>query len=78
MFADFQYSGLVLCYGPLALIIVGFIASAFLSDKHARRTYLRKRGESGTAVQKEVVAQTPAGMVVKLTPADKGAAKQDA
>ncbi|MBK8987094.1 MAG: DUF4332 domain-containing protein [Chloroflexi bacterium] len=69
MFQDFQFSGLVLCYGPLAFVILGFIGFAFLTDKNARRTYLRipERGKQGSE-QQEVVAQTPAGLVVKLTP----------
>jgi len=77
MFADYQFSGLLLCYGPLALIILSFIAFAILTDSNARRLYLRRAdprpesermGASPTVVDREIVAQTPAGMTVQLTP----------
>lgn len=35
------WSGYLLCFIPLAAIIFGFIAAAALTDRHARRTYLR-------------------------------------
>ena len=41
-FQELMLSGYILCYGPLALIIFGFIAFALLTDKNARSTYLRR------------------------------------
>ncbi len=74
MFSQYPYSGFVLCYGPLALIILGFVIAAFLTDGNARRTYLRKldprpfRDQSSAPVarKKAVTALTPGGMVVTL------------
>ena len=34
-------SGYVICFIPLALVILGFIAAGVASDRHARRSYLR-------------------------------------
>jgi hypothetical protein len=34
-------SGFLLCFVPLALVILGFIAAATVTDRHARRSYLR-------------------------------------
>lgn len=34
-------SGYLVCFIPLALVILGFIASAVVTDRHARRAYLR-------------------------------------
>lgn len=79
MFEQMPYSGLMLCYGPLALIFLGFVISAARTDKHARRLYLRRldpRADNerpdSAAVKRDqpVTAQTPAGMTVTLT-ADK-------
>jgi predicted flap endonuclease-1-like 5' DNA nuclease len=69
MFENYQFSGLLLCYGPLALVIVGFIAFAALTDMNARRSYLRQvDAPDAPAVGKPLTAQTPAGMVVTLLP----------
>ncbi|MCA9969853.1 MAG: DUF4332 domain-containing protein [Anaerolineales bacterium] len=77
MFGEMQFSGLLLCYGPLALIILGFIAFAALTDSQARSKYLRvldpradtERTERvRPVVTREVVARTPTGMVVALQP----------
>ncbi len=38
---DLPFSAFVLCYGPLALTIIGFIAAAVLTDREAGRSYLR-------------------------------------
>jgi predicted flap endonuclease-1-like 5' DNA nuclease len=74
MFSEYPFSGLVLCYGPLALVILGFIIAAFLTDGNARRNYLRKldprpfkeQSSAPVARKKAVTALTPAGMVVTL------------
>lgn len=77
MFEQLQFSGLVLCFGPLALIIFGFIAFAALTDKNARRTYLRnldprpeseRLGEPVSAVAGPLVTETPSGIRVKIEP----------
>jgi hypothetical protein len=34
-------SGLILCFVPLAIVIVGFIVSAYFTNKQATDTYLR-------------------------------------
>lgn len=73
MFENYQFSGLLLCYGPLALVILGFIAFAVLTDKNARRTYLRQ--VDGPAADAPVTAQTPAGMVVTLLPQEPAATR---
>ena len=47
-FETLPLSAYALCYGPLALTIIGFIAFAYMTDVDARRTYLRdmdKRGD---------------------------------
>jgi hypothetical protein len=74
MFAEYQFSGLVLCYGPLALVIFGFIAAAFLTDGQARSKYLRRldprpdgeRVDEPIVREKPLKAITPAGLVVTL------------
>lgn len=79
MFSQFAYSGFVLCYGPLALVILGIVIAAFLTDGNARRTYLRKldprplkeQDNAPVARKKETKALTPAGMVVTLPPSAK-------
>lgn len=76
-FQELMLSGYVLCYGPLALIIFGFIAFAFLTDKQARSTYLRrldprpeaKRVDEGPIARAQAVAAyTPSGAGVRLLP----------
>jgi predicted flap endonuclease-1-like 5' DNA nuclease len=70
-------SGYAICFGPLALVILGFIAFAALTDANARRSYLRRvdmrpDGERpaypGMAVSGQLVAETPSGLAVTITP----------
>lgn len=76
MFQGLQLSGIVLCYGPLAAVIFGFIGFALITDKIANRTYLRRldpRPEAevveGVAPVKEPIqGETPSGLVVAVTP----------
>jgi len=77
MLENVPISGLAICYGPLALTIIGFIAFAVLTDADARRTYLRRldprteeeRGEEDPLPLTEpVVAATPSGRIVELRP----------
>lgn len=79
MLENFPLSGSAICYGPLALVILGFIAFAIITDAHARRTYLRRLDprpeierfpDTPLPVDKPVVAETPAGLTVTLTPAE--------
>jgi predicted flap endonuclease-1-like 5' DNA nuclease len=77
---DFQGLGLssyVLCYGPLALVIFGFIAFAILTDGKARRTYLRRldprpeaeRVDEGPINRTSPIdARTPSGVSVRILP----------
>lgn len=82
MLENFSLSGFFLCYAPLAVVIIGFIAFAGLTDAHARRTYLRRMDprpeaehpdDEPVALDKPVRAETPAGLAVTLTP-EQGAA----
>ena len=79
MLENFPLSGFAICYGPLALVILGFIAFAVITDAHARRTYLRRLDprpeierypDAPLTVDKAVVAETPAGFTVTLQPAE--------
>ena len=75
MLEYFSISGFALCYAPLALMIIGFITFAGITDAHARRSYLRnmdtrpehERGDESSAVTQPIRAETPAGMGVTLT-----------
>ena len=76
-------SGYALCYGPLALIIIGFIVFAAMTDADARRPYLRQtdprpEAERGSdpvvEVSAPLSAETPAGARVTLLPPDSSGA----
>ena len=76
-FQELMLSGYILCYGPLALIIFGFIAFALLTDKNARSTYLRRLDprpeaqrvdEGPLAVTQPMQVVTPSGAKVRLVP----------
>lgn len=66
---DFPLNGFLFCYGPLALMIIGFIIFAALTDVNARRSYLR-RGIRPNPSDRTIVAQTPAGAEVMIGPKD--------
>jgi hypothetical protein len=77
MLTDFPVSGFLICYGPLFVMIAGFIAYAVITDANARRTYLRrmdKRAEderpplAPLEVTEPVRTETPAGLEVALLP----------
>jgi len=70
-------SGLAICFGPLALVIIGFIIGAVLTDLNARRSYLRQmdlRPEHEQPAtqyltrERRLTAQTPAGAKVTILP----------
>lgn len=76
-FQSLMLSGYVLCYGPLALVIFGFIAFAIITDGQARRTYLRRLDirpeaeridEGPVAVTRSMRVLTPSGASVGLVP----------
>ncbi|NDJ61031.1 MAG: hypothetical protein GYB67_07890 [Chloroflexi bacterium] len=68
---------LLLCFGPLAVTIIGFVVFAAATDGAARRTYLRRldmRTEDEApevlppVITERVDAQTPSGARVTLIP----------
>lgn len=80
IFEELQFSAVVLCYGPLLLVVGGIIAFAILTDRQATRTYLRNLDprsdrERGPATRVDVdeptVAATPAGYTVAIQPRDR-------
>jgi len=75
MFQGLQLSGILLCYGPLALVVFGFIAFALITDKISTRTYLRNMDprpedecDEPVVVKAPVQGITPSGLVVAVTP----------
>lgn len=77
MLENLPLSAYAICYGPLALVIIGFIVFAALTDANARRPYLRRldlRPESERPqddpipVERPIRAETPAGAKVTLLP----------
>lgn len=73
--------GILLCYGPLALTILGFIGFAALTDADARARYLRRldlRTEweapeiPDPVVTEPVTARTPSGARVTIDPTTPG------
>lgn len=62
MFESIPISGYALCYGPLAVVIIGFIVAAAITDSKARRTYLRYF--EGRSPRTPDVAITPTGVPV--------------
>ncbi|NDJ51896.1 MAG: hypothetical protein GYB68_02285 [Chloroflexi bacterium] len=76
---EFPISGITLCYGPLVLTILGFIAFAWLTDLDARRPYLREMdlrddeerlGEDPAprVIEQPIEAETPTGTKVVIRP----------
>ena len=81
MLENVPISAYAICYGPLAMIIIGFIVFATLTDRHARRTYLRQMSpltedeqpeSQPIPRQKPERAQTPAGSTVEIMPDAQG------
>lgn len=77
IFEEIQASGILLCYGPLVLTIVGFIAFAYLTDNLSTATYLRNldprpeaeiKEPQTVAVKRPMQAKTPTGVPVVLVP----------
>jgi large subunit ribosomal protein L21 len=77
MLTELPLDALLLCYGPLAVTIIGFIGFAVMTDLNARRTYLRRMDMRTEDEQPEdlepmitrtVTAQTPAGARVTISP----------
>ncbi|MEL6526021.1 MAG: hypothetical protein AAFQ07_09960 [Chloroflexota bacterium] len=73
-----QITGIVLCYGPLALVVLGFIGFAYLTDADVGRRYLRRLddrteeempdGPLSVLVTEPTEAKTPSGSRVIITP----------
>jgi predicted flap endonuclease-1-like 5' DNA nuclease len=69
MFNETPLTAYALCYGPLALTVLGFIFFAVLTDLNARRTYLRTGIKDGVEPGKKGVdVETPAGPYVSILP----------
>jgi len=77
MFGDFPISALAICYGPLALMIIGFIAFAAITDSDATATYLRRMDDRPedeqpprdfVTVSEARATRTPSGSPVSLRP----------
>lgn len=89
MLEGIPITGYTLCYGPLAVIIIGFIIFAAMTDGIARRTYLRlldprpdEERFSDPApvktVDKPTTTITPSGATVTLQPTKTEAAAVEA
>jgi hypothetical protein len=77
MLESVPLSGYAICYGPLALTLLGFIIFAALTDAHARRTYLRRMdprpdsertGLEPVKRDKPLKSETPVGTKVVIDP----------
>lgn len=79
MFFDIPLSAYLICFGPLALTIFGFILFALRTDVDARRTYLRnmdlrtdeERGDEEPkrpTVTRRFEAETPANTRITFNP----------
>jgi|GEM_PF-1442912 len=77
MIGDLPISAYLLCYGPLALTIIGFIVFAAMTDTNARRRYLRRldlrtdserQGAEPPEVKRRFSAETPSGVEVTIEP----------
>lgn len=64
---DIPFNAILICYGPLAAVVIGFIFFALLTDVNARRSYLR-RGLVTSPVTAAFTAQTPSGAEVLIRP----------
>lgn len=65
---DIPFNAILICYGPLAVVVLGFIFFAVLTDANARRSYLR-RSLVTEPVTTAFTAQTPSGAEVLIRPA---------
>jgi len=72
MLFDVSLPGFLVCFGPLALTILGFIFFAAITDADARRTYLRRLEETEVGpINKAINAETPAGVPVTILPPER-------
>lgn len=68
---DIPINAYLICYGPLAVTVLGFILFAALTDVDARRTYLRRiPGRPPRDENQRLDAETPAGDPVSVLPPD--------
>lgn len=72
MFEGISLSGFAICYGPLALTIIGFAVFAGITDADARRRYLRRPGEEKGEIKRTepLTAETPSGGLVTINPSE--------
>jgi hypothetical protein len=76
MLENVPFSAYTLCYGPLAITVIGFIIFAALTDINARRPYLRRldmrpedeREYTPPNIDRVIKAETPTGTKVELRP----------
>lgn len=76
MFGEFDLplNAYLICYGPLLLTILGFVAFAVLTDLDARRTYLRRpmgKSDGPRKIDKAINAETPAGAPLTILPPER-------
>lgn len=73
---DVPLTGLLFCYVPLILTVLGFIVFAALTDGNARRTYLRRKigaeeknlGNQVKTRTRPLTVATPAGAYLTVQP----------
>ena len=59
---------ILICYGPLTLIVLGFIVAAVATDVDARRAYLRNMDTRPEDERPEIPAPTLTERTVAYTP----------
>lgn len=73
---------IAICYGPLALVVIGFVVAALFTDGDARRTYLRyfpsRDGHGPREVNEPLTAETPARVTVTILPDDRIMSRDEA
>lgn len=68
---DIPLNAYLICYGPLAVTVLGFILFAVLTDVDSRRTYLRLiPGRTPRDESERLDAETPAGDFVSIVPGE--------
>lgn len=74
MLDQVPFSAYAICYGPLALTIIGFIVFAAITDGDARRTYLRDLDPRARTTRKPKSrygnTETPSGVPVTIPAPD--------
>lgn len=71
MLENVPISAYLVCYGPLALTVIGFVIFAWMTDSNARRTYLRDlegTKNEGVKFLNTIDSETPSGVEVSIVP----------